>query len=184
VAWQEIGRTCGLACVAALVPGQGSSNLFPNMYCFFDLPNTFVRFSVQNYSGRPINHMVIVRCVVSECWFVLLRQTWCTLVSDKRFGSYVLQLHLMFFQSCTKLSSYTVSQKTSHPWLAITLTHMNGFWYFWQNCYGETRKSHFSLNWIAIHTQCTCALSYWKKQMPSVMCLIASNICWDSKISH
>jgi len=24
----------------------------------------------------------------------------------------------------------TVSQKTSHLWLAITLTHMNGFWYF------------------------------------------------------
>jgi len=39
---------------------------------------------------------------------------------------------------------YTVSQKTSHLWLAITLTHMNEcarkstslrYWYFWQNCY-------------------------------------------------
>jgi len=30
---------------------------------------------------------------------------------------------------------YTVSQKTSHIWLAITLTHMNGFWHFWQKCY-------------------------------------------------
>ena len=25
---------------------------------------------------------------------------------------------------------YTLSEKTSHLWLAITLTHMNGFWYF------------------------------------------------------
>ena len=25
---------------------------------------------------------------------------------------------------------YTVSQKTSHLWLAITLMHVNGFWYF------------------------------------------------------
>jgi len=25
--------------------------------------------------------------------------------------------------------------KTSHLWLGITLTHMNGFWYFWQKCY-------------------------------------------------
>jgi len=25
---------------------------------------------------------------------------------------------------------YTVSQKTSHLWLAITLTNVNGFWYF------------------------------------------------------
>jgi len=31
---------------------------------------------------------------------------------------------------------YTVSQKMSHLWLAITLTHMNGFLYFWQKCYG------------------------------------------------
>jgi len=64
---------------------------------------------------------------------------------------------------------HTVSQKTSHVWFAITLTHVNAFWYFWQKCYtdkvsnqkalycatsnnvcfcttwqnGETRKSHF-----------------------------------------
>jgi len=49
----------------------------------------------------------------------------------------------------------------------------------WQN--GKTRKSHISLNWIALHTQCTCTLSFWKKKMSSVMCLIVSNICWDSK---
>ena len=51
---------------------------------------------------------------------------------------------------------------------------------------GKTRKSenHISLNWIVLHTQCTCALSSWKKKLSSVMCLIASNICWDSKISH
>jgi len=32
----------------------------------------------------------------------------------------------------------------------------------WQNT--ETRKSHISLNWIVLHTQCTCALSFWKKK--------------------
>jgi len=31
----------------------------------------------------------------------------------------------------------------------------------WQNT--ETRKSHISLNWIVLHTQCACALSSWKK---------------------
>jgi len=44
----------------------------------------------------------------------------------------------------------------------------------WQNAL--TRKSHISLNWIVLHTQCSCALSSWKK-LSSVMCLIASNIC-------
>jgi len=52
----------------------------------------------------------------------------------------------------------------------------------WQNA--ETRKSHISLNWIVLHTQRTCALSSWKKKLSSVMCLITSNICWGSKISH
>jgi len=33
------------------------------------------------------------------------------------------------------LDSYTVSQKTSHLCLAITLTHVDGFRYFWQKCY-------------------------------------------------
>jgi len=28
---------------------------------------------------------------------------------------------------------------------------------------GETWKSHFSLNWIVLHAQCTCVLSSWKK---------------------
>ena len=52
----------------------------------------------------------------------------------------------------------------------------------WQNA--ETRKSHISLNWIVLHAQCTCALFSWKKKLSYVMRLIASNICWDSKISH
>ena len=52
----------------------------------------------------------------------------------------------------------------------------------WQN--GETRKSHFSLNWTALHAQCTCVLSSWKKKLSSVTCLMVSNICWDSEISH
>jgi len=33
---------------------------------------------------------------------------------------------------------------------------------------GETRKWHFSLNWIVLHTQCTCALSSWKKKLSCV----------------
>ena len=52
----------------------------------------------------------------------------------------------------------------------------------WQNV--ETRKSHISLNWIVLHIQCTCALSSWKKKLSSVIFLIVSNICWDSKISY
>jgi len=36
--------------------------------------------------------------------------------------------------------AYTVCQKTSQLWLAITLTRMNGFWCFWQKCYRWTRQ--------------------------------------------
>ena len=52
----------------------------------------------------------------------------------------------------------------------------------WQN--GETQKSHFSLSWTVLHAQRTRVLSSWKNKLSSVMCLIAFNICWDSKISH
>ena len=48
----------------------------------------------------------------------------------------------------------------------------------------ETWKSQFLLNWIVLHTQCAYALSSWKNKLSSVMCLIASDICWNSKISH
>ena len=54
--------------VAALVPVHGSSSLFPNMYCLFDPSSTFVRFSVQNCSDRPLNHMVM-RLSLSPPWY-------------------------------------------------------------------------------------------------------------------
>jgi len=76
--------------VAALVQVQGLSSLLSNTYCVFDPSSTFVWFSVQNSGGRPIDHVVVMRCMVSQCWFVLLRQTWCTLVSGKRFARTVL----------------------------------------------------------------------------------------------
>jgi len=88
--------------VAALIPVQGLSPLFSNMYCLFDPSSTFVRFSVQNSGVRPIDHVVIMRCMVSQCRFVQLRQTWCTLVSGKRFASYGFHLCLVFLQSSTK----------------------------------------------------------------------------------
>jgi len=36
----------------------------------------------------------------------------------------------MFPWSLWQRCPYTVSQKTSHLWLAVTLTYVNGFWYF------------------------------------------------------
>jgi len=36
----------------------------------------------------------------------------------------------VFTSVAIRIRIYTVSQKTSHLWLAITLTHMNRFWYF------------------------------------------------------
>jgi len=45
--------------------------------------------------------------------------------------------------------------KTSHLWLAITLTHVNGFWYFWQKCY---RLSKQSKDTLLCHITCASAL--------------------------
>jgi len=91
--------------IAPLVPVQRLPSFFPNMYCLFDPSSTSVRFSVQNSGGRPIDHVVVMRCMVSQCWFVLLRQTWCTLVSGERFASYGFHLCFVFLQSSTKFPS-------------------------------------------------------------------------------
>jgi len=49
---------------------------------------------------------------------------------------------------------------------------------------GETRKSHFhSVGLCYIHNAPVRCLPE-RKKLSSVMCLIASNICWDSNISH
>jgi len=110
-----------------------------------------------------------------KCLFVIDEFLTVSLYQPNEFISWHWDL---YFQEISRIkqrhSIYTVSQKTSHLWLAITSTHMNGFWYFfgrnvtdkignqemlynatsnklcfctsWQNA--ETRKSHISLNWI------------------------------------
>jgi len=52
---------------------------------------------------------------------------------------------------------------------------------------GKTRKqkiTYFTQLDCLCYTQCTCALSSWKKKLSSLMCLIASDIYWGSNISH
>jgi len=63
-------------------------------------------------------------------------------------------LGLTSFRRITKLIIYTVSQKTSHLWLAITLTHMNGFWHFLAEMLliKQAIKRHFTMP-----PQVTCA---------------------------
>jgi len=95
---------------------------------------------------------------------------------------------------CSPKYPITVSQKTPHLWLAITLMHIIGtnvtsrvdnqktlyyatssnlcFCTTWQNA--DTRKSHFSPNWIVLHTHCTCALSSWKKTV--VICDVFDSV--------
>ena len=117
-----------------------------------------------------------------------------------------LQLQLICW-----LKIYTVSQKNvpplpwynfdAHKWIRIffgrnvtdkvgnqkTLYYATSnnlcFCNTWQNA--ETRKNHIlhSIGLYCTHNAPVCYLPE-RKKLPSVMCLIASNICWGSKISH
>ena len=149
----------------------------------------FFRNIVASLKGD--NYMILTTVIQ----FNSLQQIWCgrtTVNYILLFVENALHPVLTIYFQCKTLfiDNYIVSQKTSHLWLAITLTHMNGFWYFfgrnvtdkvgnlktfyyatssnlcfcttWQNA--ETRKSHISLNWIVLRTQCTCAQSSWKKK--------------------
>jgi len=103
-------------------------------------------------------------------------------------------------QEPLKMYIHRVSKKTSHLWLAnnfgshewiliffgrnvtdkvgnqktLYYATRNNFCFCttWQNA--ETRKSHISLNWIVLHTQCTCALSSWNKKI--VICDVFDSI--------
>ena len=48
--------------------------------------------------------------------------------------SVYIRQHVYFIYSLVNALYTLCLKKTSHLWLAITLTHMNGFGYFWQKC--------------------------------------------------
>jgi len=56
---------------------------------------------------------------------------------------------------------YSVSQKTSHLWLAITLTHVHGFWYFPTHCYLLSKQSKDALLCRPESNLCFCTT--WQK---------------------
>jgi len=119
--------------------------------------------------------------------------------------------HSISYEYLVNSRLYTVSQKNvppmacynfdTHEWILIffgrnvtdkvgnqkTLYHATSnnlcFCTTWQN--GKTRKSHFfhSIGLCYTHNAPVHCLPE-RKKLSSVMCLIASNICWDRKISH
>jgi len=91
-------------CVAARVAINRLLTLFLNIYCFFDPSCVYAWFPVPNYRSLPIDHMVVMKCMVSQSWFVLFWQTWRPLASGERLVSYGFHFHLMFFQSCATFS--------------------------------------------------------------------------------
>jgi len=84
----------------------------------------------------PVVYICTVRfipCLYSVYFLNLQRQ----LFDEKHTqNAEILKHEINYFSNLShSVCNYTVSQKTSHRWLAITLTHVNGFWYFWQKCY-------------------------------------------------
>jgi len=51
---------------------------------------------------------------------------------------------------------YTVSQKTSHHWLAIPLTHVNGFWYFFGRNVTDKKSNQKTLYYATSNNLCFC----------------------------
>ena len=97
-------------------------------------------------------------------------------------------------------TKYTVSQKTSHLWLAITWSDFDTYpsrnvtnkvgnqktlYYATSNnlCFCTTWQNEETQQLCCMHTTPVRCLPE-RKKMLYVMCLIAFNICWDSKITH
>jgi len=99
--------------------------LFTNIYCFFDLSCVSVRFSVQNYRSLPVDHMAVVRCMVSQSWFVLFWQTWCSLTSGGSVSiSHGLHFRLTLWFYCNR--NLMFSPHLCHPfWYTFHIRHNN-----------------------------------------------------------
>ena len=108
--------------------------------------------------------------------------------------------HSISYEYLVNSRLYTVSQKNvppmacynfdTHEWILIffgrnvtdkvgnqkTLYHAtsNNLCFCITSQNAETWKSHISLNWTMLHTQCTCVLSSWKKK--NVICDVFDSV--------
>jgi len=92
--WRDKNSVVRVAeCVAALVVIRWLLTLIPNTYIHL----VFLFDFLSNYRSLPIDQLVVVRCMVSQSWFVLFCQTRCPLASGERLVSYGFHLPIMFF---------------------------------------------------------------------------------------
>ena len=84
-----------------------------------------------------VNYNCICRVAVQSVYYGVLNFWGCCRLfcvsSFVNFASILYSRHRNFY--------YTVSQKTSHLWFAITLTYVNAFLYFWHKCYRWRKQS-------------------------------------------
>jgi len=67
-----------------------------------------------------------------------------------------IQYHVVHITAIKQFTNYSVSQKTSHIWLAITLTHMNGFWYFFGRSVTDKIGNQKTLYYATSSNLCFC----------------------------
>ena len=134
--------------------------------------------------------------IFSSCGFFL-----CSFFPSPNLSGRTLDVYHTSTHGVALVRIYTVSQKTSHLWLAITLTHVNGFWYFFAQMLPikYAIKRHFTMP-----HQITCAsaipgktekrkncispqmLYYWNLVhcLNSTSCLISSIFLTHDSYSH
>ena len=66
-----------------------------------------------------------------------------------------------------RIGMYTVPQKTSHLWLAITLTHVNGFWYFGGRNITDKVGNQTTLYYATSNTVQWLLLQVWRRTTPT-----------------
>jgi len=82
---------------------------------------------------------------------------------------------------------YTVSQKTSYLWLAITLTHVNWFWYFFGRNVTDKAGNQKMLYYLTTNNLCFCTMRQNKetrKSHFSLKCCISRERCSGWTVLH
>ena len=136
-----------------LCPSPGDSHKRASLY------ETAGNSAVNKFSTKSFVHLQIWR----HC-DVTIRDTWALIRNLIRaaFGRCEALSRGILQILYLTVDKYTVSQKTSHLWFAITLTYMNSFWYFFGR--NVTDKVSNQIR-FTVPPQITCASALpWKTE--------------------
>jgi len=133
-----VSKSCALLLLAALLHSTRVMRVRQTLRRWAE-GATYIRQGGHHVGHRPTFYTVSQKNVPPLAWYSFDAHKWIRIFFGRNVTDEVGNQKMLYYATSNNLCFYTT----------------------WQNA--ETQKSHTSLKWIVLHTQCTCVLSSWKK---------------------